>query len=31
MILGVQWHPEMLHEKYPEELAIFKEFIEHAK
>jgi putative glutamine amidotransferase len=30
-LVGVQWHPEMLHERYPEELAIFKEFIEHAK
>lgn len=26
-VVGVQWHPEMLHEKYPEELELFKAFI----
>lgn len=30
-VVGVQWHPEMLHEKYPEELAIFKAFIKSIK
>jgi putative glutamine amidotransferase len=30
-LVGVQWHPEMLQDKYPEELAIFKEFIESAR
>lgn len=29
--VGVQWHPEMLHEAYPDELAIFKAFVESAK
>jgi putative glutamine amidotransferase len=28
---GLQWHPEMLFEKYPEELKIFKSFVESAK
>lgn len=26
-VVGVQWHPEMLHEAYPEELEIFRSFI----
>ncbi len=30
-LVGVQWHPEMLFEKYPEELEIFKAFVESAK
>ncbi len=30
-IVGLQWHPEMLIEKYPEELRIFKSFIESAR
>lgn len=30
-LVGVQWHPEMLFEKYPEELKLFKSFIESAK
>ncbi|MHB1393959.1 MAG: gamma-glutamyl-gamma-aminobutyrate hydrolase family protein [Clostridia bacterium] len=29
--VGVQWHPEMLFEKYPDELKLFKSFIESAK
>jgi putative glutamine amidotransferase len=29
--VGLQWHPEMLFEKYPEELEIFKCFIENAR
>ncbi len=29
--IGVQWHPEMLLEKYPEELKLFQDFIESAK
>ena len=29
--VGVQWHPEMLFEKYPDELKLFKGFIENAK
>lgn len=29
--IGVQWHPEMLQEKYPEELEIFNAFIESCK
>lgn len=29
--IGLQWHPEMLFEKYPEELKIFKFFVESAK
>jgi putative glutamine amidotransferase len=30
-LVGVQWHPEMLFEKYPEELVLFRSFIESAK
>lgn len=30
-LIGVQWHPEMLFEKHPEELRIFESFIESAK
>lgn len=30
-LLGLQWHPEMLFEKYPEELVIFKSFVENAR
>lgn len=30
-LVGVQWHPEMLHERYPEELEIFKAFIKSIK
>jgi len=30
-LVGVQWHPEMLFEKYPEELKLFKSFVEKAK
>jgi putative glutamine amidotransferase len=30
-LVGVQWHPEMLFEKYPEELKLFESFIENAK
>ncbi len=28
--VGVQWHPEMLLEKYPEEIGLFKSFIDSA-
>lgn len=30
-VLGVQWHPELLIEKYPEQLEIYKYFIEKCK
>lgn len=30
-LVGVQWHPEMLFEKFPEELKLFGSFIESAK
>lgn len=30
-VVGVQWHPEMMHEKYPDELEIFKAFINSIK
>lgn len=29
--VGVQWHPEMLFEKYPKEIKLFNDFIESAK
>ena len=29
-ILAVQWHPEMLHRKYKQQLALFKLLLEHA-
>lgn len=29
--VGVQWHPEMLFEKYPDEIRLFNDFIESAK
>jgi putative glutamine amidotransferase len=29
--VGVQWHPEMLFEKYPKEIRLFNDFIESAK
>jgi putative glutamine amidotransferase len=29
--VGLQWHPEMLIEKYPEELKLFHDFIESAR
>lgn len=31
MIFGVQWHPELLFEKYPEQLLIYKYFIKTCK
>lgn len=30
-VIGVQWHPELLIEKYPEQLEIYKYFIEKCK
>lgn len=30
-LVGLQWHPEMLFEKYPEELKIFRSFVDSAK
>lgn len=30
-LVGIQWHPEMLFEKHPEELELFKAFIQSAK
>lgn len=30
-LIGVQWHPEMLFEKYPVELELFKGFVESAR
>ena len=30
-LVATQWHPEMLVEKYPEEIILFKAFIENAK
>lgn len=30
-VLGVQWHPELLIEKYPEQLEIYKYFVEKCK
>lgn len=30
-VMAVQWHPEMMYEKYPAMLAIFRRFVESAK
>lgn len=30
-LVGVQWHPEMLHESFPEELTIFRAFVQSIK
>lgn len=29
LMMGVQWHPELLFQKYPEQLLIYKQLIEH--